>query len=144
MKYKIRYDYRIRKKDGNYIRVLQQGLVLQYDESGGINRTLIIHTDITHLKQEGKPVLSFIGLEDEPSYINVEAKKIFKVSKEFLTKREKQVLSLLIEGKLSKEIAHILNISPQTIDKHRKNMLSKNQLKNTGELIGKAVKQGWI
>jgi DNA-binding CsgD family transcriptional regulator len=144
MKYKVRYDYRIQKKNGAYIRVLQQSTAIEHDENGGLIRTLGVHTDITHLKSEGKPVLSFIGLDGEPSYINIDVEKVFAVSKEFLSKREKQVLSLLIEGKLSKDIGHILHISKQTVDKHRKNMLHKNNLSNTSELIGKAVRHGWI
>jgi DNA-binding CsgD family transcriptional regulator len=144
MKYKIRSDYRFRKSDGYYVRLLQQGMVLEHDENGGILRTLIIHTDITGIKEEGKPVLCFIGMEGEPSYINVDVKKVFTVSKDVLTGREKQVLALLIEGMLSKEIADILKISKETVGKHRKNMLSKNQLKSTGELIAKAIRQGWL
>jgi DNA-binding CsgD family transcriptional regulator len=144
MKYKIRSDYRFRKSDGSYVRLLQQGLVLEHDEKGGILRTLIIHTDITGIKQEGKPVLCFIGLEGEPSYINVDVKKIFTISQDILTAREKQVLLLLIEGKLSKEIGAILQISKETVDRHRKNMLAKTQLNNTGELIAKAITQGWL
>jgi DNA-binding CsgD family transcriptional regulator len=54
------------------------------------------------------------------------------------------VLKLLIEGKLSKEISSILKISKQTVDTHRKNMLHKKNLSNTGELIGKAIRYGWI
>jgi len=68
---------------------------------------------------------------------------LFK-SDEVLTRREKEILLLLTEGKLSKEISEALNISKQTVDTHRKNMLSKNKVTNTGELIGKAVKEGWI
>lgn len=144
MKYKIRYDYRIQKKDGSYVRILQQSIVAEHDLNGGIIRTFATHTDINHLKPEGYPVFSIIGLDGEPSYINIDVEKVFAVSKEFLSKREKQVLSLLIEGKLSKDIGDILNISKQTVDKHRKNMIHKNNLSNTGELIGKAVRYGWI
>ena len=61
-----------------------------------------------------------------------------------MTTREKQVLKLLMEGKLSKQISIILNISKQTVDTHRKNMLHKKNLNNTGELIGKAIRYGWI
>jgi DNA-binding CsgD family transcriptional regulator len=144
MKYKIRYDYRIKKKNGEYIRILQQSTVIEHDENGGIIRTLVVHTDITHLKAEGKPVFSIIGLDGEPSYINIDVEKVFSVSKEFLSKREKQVLSLLIEGKLSKEIGDILHISKQTVDKHRKNMVAKNGLKNTAGLISTAIRRGWL
>lgn len=144
IKYKMRHDFRVRKKDGNYIRILSQGMVFEHDENGLILRTLVVFTDITHLKPEGKPTLSFVGLDGEPSYIDVDVKEIFSVSKEFLSKREKQILLLIIEGKLSKEISEILHISKQTVDTHRNNMLAKNKLKNTSELIAKAIKQGWI
>jgi len=132
------------KKNGEYARILYQGILLEHDDQGKFLRTMSIHTDITYLKQEGKPVLSFIGMDGEPSYLDVISHDVFIASKEELTRREKQVLKLLIEGKLSKEISGILKISKQTVDTHRKNMLHKKELKNTGELIGKALKYGWI
>jgi len=144
MKYKTRYDYRFKKKNGDYMRVLHQVAVVQHDENGGLIRTLGIHTDITHLKKEGKPLLSLIGLEGEPSYLDVDVKNTFIKSEEVLSMREKQVLLLLMEGKLSKEISGDLNISKHTVDTHRKNMLRKNNLKNTSELIVKAIKEGWL
>jgi len=144
LKYKVRYDIRFQKKNGDYARILYQGILLEHDEQGRFLRTLSVHTDISYLKQEGKPVLSFIGMEGEPSFINVASNNIFVESKDDLTEREKQVLRLLIEGRLSKEISDILKISKQTVDTHRKNMLHKKRLSNTGELIGKAIKCGWI
>jgi len=144
MKYKTRYDYRLKKKNGDYMRVLHQAAVVQTDHNGSIIRTMGVHTDITHLKKEGRPVMSCIGMDGEPSYLDIDVKNTFIESKEVLTRREKQVLILLIEGKLSKEIGAILNISKQTVDTHRKNMLHKNNITNTSELIGKAIKQGWV
>jgi DNA-binding CsgD family transcriptional regulator len=144
LKYKVRYDIRFRKRDGDYARILYQGILLEHDTKGRFLRTLNMHTDITYLKQEGKPVLSFLGMDGEPSYLDVVSDKAFVESKEEFTKREKQVLKLLIEGKPSKEISSLLKISKQTVDTHRKNMLHKKHLGNTGELIGKAIRGGWI
>jgi DNA-binding CsgD family transcriptional regulator len=144
MKYKVRYDIRMMKKNGKYARILYQGILLEHDDQGRFLRTLSVHSDISYLKQEGKPVLSFIGMDGEPSYLDVASNNIFIESKEDLTGREKQVLKLLIEGKPSKEISSILKISKQTVDTHRKNMLHKKKLSNTGELIGKAIRYGWI
>jgi DNA-binding CsgD family transcriptional regulator len=141
--YKVRYDLRYRKKSGDYARLLYHGLILEHDDQGFILKTLNVHTDITYLKQEHQPRLSFIGMNGEPSFINVGLENIF-IENEKLTKREKQVLTLLVEGKLSKEISCILNISKQTVDTHRKNMLHKKCIGNTSELIGKAIKNGWI
>ena len=118
--------------------------MIEHDENGGILRTPGIHTNITYLKHEGKPTLSFIGLDGEPSYVDVGLKNNFIESRHQLTTRKKQILYLITVGKLSKEIGKILNISKQTVDTHRKNMLHKNNLSNTGELIGKAIWHGWI
>jgi len=144
MKYKIRYDIRFRKKNGAYSRILYQGLIIEHDERGRILRSIGMHSDITYLKQEGRPVLSFIGMDDEPSFIDVGLKNSYIEGDEEFTRREKQILTLLIEGKLSKEISNVLNISKQTVDTHRKNMLHKKHLGNTGELISKAIKCGWV
>ena len=144
MKYKTRYDLRFKDKSGNYLRILHQVAVIQTDETGGIIRTFGVHTDISHLKAEGKPVMSYIGMDGEPSYLNIDVENSYIESNEILTKREKEVLFLLIDGKLSKEIGDILGVSKQTIDKHRSNMLKKNNLSNTAELIGKAISDGWI
>lgn len=144
MKYKVRHDYRIQKKNGEYVRILQQSVVIEHDDAGRINRTFATHTDIGHLKASGRPVLSIIGLEGEPSYLNINVEKIFAVSDELLTGREKEILRYLFEGKLSKEIAAILHISKQTVDKHRKNMLTKCKLNNTRELVAKAINEGWL
>lgn len=144
MNYKLRYDFRMMKKNGTYARMLYQGVIVEHTETGGILRTIGLYTDITHLKQESRPVMSFIGIDGEPSYLNIAENNVFIESKKWLTRREKQVLTLLIEGKSSKEIGIILKISKQTVDSHRKNMLHKNNLINTGELIGKAIRYGWI
>lgn len=144
MKYKMRYDIRLRKKNGNYARVLYQGILVEHDDAGGFLRTLNVHSDISYLKHDGKPTLSMIGLDGEPSYIDVGPDNMFKESNDDLSKREKQVLVLLIEGMLSKQIGNFLHISKQTVDTHRKNMLRKKNLNNTSELIGKALRYGWI
>ncbi len=62
-----------------------------------------------------------------------------KKSKKHLTKREKEVLNLLVDGLTSIEIAHQLFISPRTVDKHRTNLLKKLGQKNTAGLVRYAL-----
>jgi len=142
--YKVRYDYRIKKSDGTYIRILQQVVTIDYDESGRLLRTFGVHTDISHLKTEGRPLLSFIGLNGEPSYINVTADNLFKKPAFALTPRERDILIRLADGKGSKEIASELCISKDTVNTHRKNILAKTEASNTPELIMRATREGWI
>lgn len=61
-----------------------------------------------------------------------------------LTKREKQILQMVAEGKTSMMIADELFLSPLTVDTHRKNLLQKFQAKNSTELINIAVQQNMI
>ncbi len=52
-----------------------------------------------------------------------------------LSKREKEVLALLVEGLNSKQIAERLFLSERTVSNHRANMLQKCQVNNTVELV---------
>ena len=141
-KYKIQHDFRFRKANGSYVRILNQFVIIEH-ESDNV-RTFVINTDISHLKKENTPVLSFIGLEGEPSYYNVDVKDIFKPSKPMFTKREKDILRALAKGMNSNEISDVFNISKHTVDSHRKNMLRKTEAKSTGEILGIAYNNGWV
>lgn len=72
--------------------------------------------------------------------------KNFKTNKEIetetakLSKRELQVLEELCKGLSNQEIADTLFISKRTVDKHRANLLSKTDSKNTANLIMYAIK----
>lgn len=55
-----------------------------------------------------------------------------------ISKREAQVLELIGDGNIAKEIANKLNISPSTVVTHRKNLISKFKVRNTAQLIKKA------
>jgi len=58
-----------------------------------------------------------------------------------ITKREKQILQMIAEGKTSVQIAEELFLSNLTVETHRKNMLQKFGVKNTAELILEATRQ---
>ncbi len=57
-----------------------------------------------------------------------------------LSKREKEILLKICEGLSNQEIADTLFISKRTVDKHRANLLSKTNSKNTASLILHAIK----
>ncbi|AZB35789.1 response regulator [Chryseobacterium bernardetii] len=61
-----------------------------------------------------------------------------------LTKREKQILHLVAQGKTSNMIAEELFLSPLTVDTHRKNLLQKFQAKNSTELVNQAIEYNLI
>ncbi len=56
-----------------------------------------------------------------------------------ITRREKEILQLISDGKTNNEIAAQLFISSSTVDTHRKNLIEKLNVSNTASLIKKAV-----
>jgi DNA-binding NarL/FixJ family response regulator len=61
-----------------------------------------------------------------------------------LSKREKEILFKICEGFSNLEIAEALFISKRTVDKHRANLLSKTNSKNTASLILFAIRNKLI
>jgi DNA-binding NarL/FixJ family response regulator len=61
-----------------------------------------------------------------------------------LSPREREVVQLVAEGKASKEIAAILDVSLSTAETHRSNILRKLQLHSIAELVLYAVRNGII
>jgi DNA-binding CsgD family transcriptional regulator len=75
------------------------------------------------------------------SYTKDDGSKIF-VSKNSptdkavkLTSKEREIVNLILEGKESKEISDMLNISVNTVATHRKNILRKLGARNVGEMV---------
>ncbi len=61
------------------------------------------------------------------------------VMKQKLTKREKEILSIITTGKNNREIGTELYISYQTVGVHRKNIMKKLGVRNTDSLIKLAL-----
>ena len=59
-----------------------------------------------------------------------------------LTEREKEVLRLIAAGRTSREIAEVLVLSPNTVERHRANILSKLGLHTRADLIKYAIRRG--
>ncbi len=61
-----------------------------------------------------------------------------------LTPRERQILTLLAEGKSNREIGELLFISPKTVDVHRTNIMKKLDIHSIVELVKYAIQQGLV
>jgi DNA-binding NarL/FixJ family response regulator len=84
------------------------------------------------------PAVTSALLED---YMRSMQQRNLKDSYDLLTEREQEVLQLLAEGKSNKEAAAVLDVSTNTIETHRTNLMQKLGLHNTAEIVLYAVRK---
>ena len=138
--YKFNMEYRLKDSIDNYVRILQQLVILELDKKGLPLITLGICTDISYMGSLEHPTLAVQGPTDE-HYIYDHTKGEL-IGKGIFTNREQELLKLLAKGLSSAEISLRLEISVQTVQKHRRNMLEKAGKSNTVELVVYALKCG--
>jgi DNA-binding NarL/FixJ family response regulator len=61
-----------------------------------------------------------------------------------LTRREIEVMALIVQGFINKEVADKLNIGLSTVITHRKNIMEKLGLKSVSALTIYAVTHGYV
>jgi DNA-binding NarL/FixJ family response regulator len=86
------------------------------------------------------------GISDKVLEGYLEGRKKIKTrtSWDTITQREREVLKLLGEGYLNKEIAELLSISVKTVEKHRANIMNKVNLHTASALTAYAIEQGLV
>lgn len=133
--------YRIKKKNGDYVKVMRQSTTYDLDESGKIISNLSFLTDISFMNTSKQVEWRFEapGLEKEKF-----RKYIVKEYKGFFSERENEIIKHVNQGLSSKEIADKLYLSKHTVDTHRRKILNKSQCKNTIELINFCKRNGLI
>lgn len=133
------HEMRVRNVRGEYIRIIEQEQAIKLDKSGNIWLMLsVIDVDASHESEITKSHLYnfetgeqiFIDLSD--------------TLEEPLTNRELSVLQLMKQGLLSKEIANSLNVSINTINTHRQNILLKLKANNSIEAVNIAQRLGLL
>ena len=67
-----------------------------------------------------------------------------KDTRDLLTMREREVLTLLAEGKRSQEIADALFISVHTVRRHKANIMEKLNFKSMADLVKYAISKDYI
>jgi len=84
------------------------------------------------------PVIANTLLED---YMRQMQQRGLQDSYDLLTDREKEILQLLAEGKTNKDVALLLNLSPNTVETHRTRLMQKLDLHSTAEIVLYAVRK---
>jgi len=136
-------DYRIRKANGSYIKMLRQVTVLGVHPNGRAISTLSICKDISNIKQSDRIGWQGCG----PGTENMDMSDLLTDHPNVLYRpspRELDILALLALGKSSKVIAAELDIRVHTVNTHRKNLLQRTGALNSAALIRLAVEHGWV
>lgn len=141
--YKSSYNFRAGMADGTYALMNHQALVLTLDSTGRYGKSLNIHTRIDHLSNKNTYQFSLIGLNNEPSFLNVATDISIRALSNF-SRREIEIIKYIADGLSNAEIAAKLFISTLTVKKHRTNILAKSESKNTAQLIKSCILQGLI
>jgi DNA-binding NarL/FixJ family response regulator len=61
-----------------------------------------------------------------------------------LTKREREIVQQIAEGRINKEIAQILGISIKTVETHRASVMHKLKLRTTADLVRYAIRNNIV
>lgn len=133
--------YRIKHKNGQYIRILRQSYIYENDTTGKIISNLSMLSDISFLSTSTKVDWRFEapGLDQEKF-----KKYVTEEYKDFFSKRELEIIHLIKKGFKSKEIGEKLSICKNTVDTHRRNILSKSNSKSTIDLLNFCNQNGLI
>ncbi len=139
--FKLIHDFRMRNDENRWIRLIVQDYILELDKKGNIwlNMKLFDMSPIQDLTQPGRSM--FCSKLTGEVIFSMEGKREIP---ECISKREKQVLSLIADGLRSKEIAERLFISTNTVNNHRKSILEKLKVSNSSEAVRQAMKLGMI
>lgn len=115
-----------------------------------INGYLLKNTEKSDLLQAIRSVMRGQQVFSDPisklitnSYLNKSDKEEQKQDLN-ITKREREILNLIVEGYTSQEIANKLYISPRTVDTHRFNLMQKLEIKNTAGLVRFALQNNLV
>lgn len=110
------------------------GTALELTPDGTMLIMMLIIKDVEALVKKNSPWWAEFTINGTERYIFHESKKKFHKGS-VLSMREREVLELIKLGKNTKIIAEYLHISPQTVDKHRKNMIEFTGAKDMSSLV---------
>ncbi len=135
-------DFRLRHKQGHYIWLNRQTTCFKTDKEGNMVYAFVLFTDITHVKKTDSHCIHWLGDYKYKLYFEDLIKKYNKNHN--ITKREKDILMMILNGESATDIAKKLSISAHTVISHRKNLLRKFCAKNTAELVKFAIEKDLI
>jgi DNA-binding CsgD family transcriptional regulator/PAS domain-containing protein len=137
-------EFRVRNGAGRYIRVIEQQQALAFDSRDNIWLSLSV-LDISPT-QDGVPDVTGRVVNFKTGNVTVLETMPKKTtdSIQSLTPRQVQILEMVKDGLLSKEISDRLSISVHTVNTHRQRILAKLSADNSIEAIRYAAGLGLV
>ena len=129
---KLFISLRLRKIDGDYIKVFCKYSVNSLSPNGHIRTVLGVITDISFMEHDNHVKWTFLAKGLKPETFR---NKIYKQQLKVFTEREIQVIKEMYKKIATQEIAANLCISRHTVATHRKNILRKSNCHNVQDLI---------
>ncbi|MEO9892594.1 LuxR C-terminal-related transcriptional regulator [Aurantibacter sp.] len=131
--------FRLRKKDGTYMKVLRESSSYELNNEGKMISNFSLLTDISFMDSNDCVEWSFEANElDIQSFKNI----VYSVYQDYFTNREKEIIALINDGSTNKEIAEKLYISKHTVATHRKKIFRKAGVSHVQDLILFCKKNG--
>lgn len=125
--------YRIKHANGHYVHMQNVRAILAVDSNGNVLKTITRCTDLSQIPFSR--VTASLACPCNSFRFETLENYYAKNFRSLLTKREVEIMELLLLGKGSFEISKILFISRHTVDKHRSNILKKVGANSTQELM---------
>lgn len=141
---RLLYNYRFKRNDGEYLNLLEQINILEFDHKG---RGMLFLGNIIKLENNDMiPLRASATLIREKGLSKTLFSRLYPTSanRNHISRREKSILKELGTGKTSREIASKLFISPHTVDTHRRNLLKKLKCRSVVELVRFAMVNGLL
>jgi DNA-binding CsgD family transcriptional regulator len=138
---------RLKNPQGQYYWAMAQFLDAIFNSEGRLLYVLTLHTDVSHLKKDGVATMTIMDSRNKESQLFLCVDGLTPELQQTIPKisnRELEVLSWIVKGHSSKQIAEALHLSKKTIDNHRQNLLRKTQTKTTGSLVAFAMDHGLL
>ncbi len=122
-----------------------------YSDISTVKTAILAGFDGYLLKSEDRQTMidAIQSVHQGEQYFSPQVKNVFfqqsiSKNKPTLTKREEEILKLIVDEKTTKEIAEELFISEKTVENHRTNLMLKLDAKNVAGLVKKAITMGLI
>lgn len=136
----IRFSIQVRmlNKSGVYRWVLMQFAQPVINRKQQIESVLTIFYDLQGMQIRDTPLLSIMdhNISKVTHYIYTDQQiQPVQISPMILTRREKEIMSLIFKGYNTPQIAKELFISYHTVENHKRNLRQKTNTKTTGELV---------